>query len=221
MFKVSKIIIADDHPLFRDALHSAVIHGFGEIEIIDAESFLSLQDALRHHGDCDLILLDLMMPGAVGFSALSYIGLKCPHIPVIVVSGNDDASIISRSMDYGAMAFVPKSTQLPAIVEAIESVFAGNTWLPADFTPPNETDHSDRLKFATRVATLTPKQFRVLMMLADGHQNKQIACDLFVTEATVKAHLTTVFQKLGVQNRTQAAALITQYLKIERQDFLQ
>lgn len=221
MFKASKIIIADDHPLFRDALHSAVIQGFGEIEIVDAESFSTLQNALHHHGDCDLILLDLMMPGAVGFSTLNYLGLKCPHIPVIVVSGVDDASIISRSLDYGAMAFIPKSTSLPAIVEAMESVFAGNTWLPADYRQPVETDHSDRIKFAGLVATLTPKQFRVLMMLADGHQNKQIAGDLFVSEATIKAHLTTVFQKLGVQNRTQAAALVTQYLKIERQDFLQ
>ena len=220
MFKVKKIIIADDHPLFRDALQSAVLQGFGDIEIIDADSFSSLQSAVQQHDDCDLILLDLMMPGAVGFSALNYLGLKCPQIPVIVISGNDDPSVMSSALDYGAMAFVPKSTQLPVIVEAMQSVFDGNTWLPTD-TPASSDDGEDRRDFAARVATLTPKQFRVLMMLADGHQNKQIASDLFISEATVKAHLTTVFQKLEVQNRTQAAALATRHLKIERQDFLQ
>ncbi|MEM7206431.1 MAG: response regulator transcription factor [Pseudomonadota bacterium] len=220
MASVNKIIIADDHPLFRDALQGAVLQGFGDITIIDADSFSSLQHAAQKHDDCDLILLDLMMPGAVGFSALNYLGLTYPHIPVVIISGNDDSSVMARALDYGARAFVPKSTELTTIVDAIECVIDGNQWLPDDIQLPTQ-GNPDHREFAARLNLLTPKQFRVLMMLADGHQNKQIAGDLFISEATVKAHLTTVFQKLGVQNRTQAASLVSQYLKIERQDFLQ
>ncbi len=221
MFKLSKIIVADDHPLFRDALQNAIVQGFGDIAIVGVDSFSSLQDATRQHHDCDLILLDLMMPGAVGFSALSWLGLRCPLIPVVVISGNDDSTIVARALDYGAMAFVPKSTQLPTMIEAIESVLAGDTWLPNEFTPENDENTANRQVFADRVSQLTVKQFRVLMMLADGHQNKHIAADLCVSEATVKAHLTVVYQKLGVQNRTQAATLAAQHLKIDREEFLQ
>ena len=218
-FNVSKIIIADDHPLFRDAQRNAISQQLGDVEVVETDSFSSLQRCIRDHGDSDLILLDLMMPGAVGFSALNFLGLECPEIPVVVISGNEEPPIMARALNFGAMAFVPKSSPLETIVDAMQTVFSGEVWTPEGFDPDSVPLEDEQDDFAARIGSLTPKQFRVLMMLADGQQNKQIASDLFISEATVKAHLTTVFQKLGVQNRTQAAAMATRYLKIERLEF--
>ncbi|MEM7292625.1 MAG: response regulator transcription factor [Pseudomonadota bacterium] len=218
MSKKIKIIIAEDHPLFRDALRGAVKQPFNDPIVEEAESFSTLQRTVHVHGDADLILLDLLMPGSVGFSALNYLGLECPQIPVVVISGNDDESIAARALKFGAMAFAPKSAPLDDIVAAISCALNGNTWAPEGTnTDSTVAEDDEQANFATQIAALTPKQFRVFMMLAEGHQNKHIAKELFITEATVKAHLTTVFQKLGVQNRTQAAALASRNLLVERE----
>ena len=200
MFRAKKIIIADDHPLFRDALHQAVEQSLGDIMVVDADSFSSLQRVIRHHDDSDLILLDLHMPGSAGFSALNYLGLQCPHIPVTVVSASEDMSTIARAIDYGAAGFIPKSTQLTVIVEAIKDILAGNVWLPEGVQEKIRNIDLEAGDFNLKISNLTPKQFRVLMMLIEGGLNKQIADELNVSEATVKAHLTEIFKKLGVSN---------------------
>ncbi len=218
MYVANKIIIADDHPLFRDALHQAIKQSFGDLDVIDADSFSSLQRVIRHHDDSDLILLDLHMPGAVGFSALSYLGLQCPQIPVTMISASEDLDTIARAMEFGAAGFIPKSSQISLIVEAIEQVLAGEVWLPKGMAERINSAERQETDFIDRVATLTPKQFRILMMLTDGRLNKQIADEVCVSEATIKAHLTEIFKKLGVSNRTQAAAIAATHLEVDTPD---
>lgn len=201
------ILIADDHPLFRAALSSALMKGVGPgVQLVETDTIASLEEHLKQKSDWDLVLLDLNMPGASGFSGLVGIRSQYPHIPVIVISALEDASIINKARDFGGVGFIPKSSNLDIIQEAVLEVLAGNTWWPAiaDEVPQDPDSASAKL------ASLTPQQFKVLTMVCDGLLNKQIAYDLDVSEATVKAHITAIFRKLGVRTRTQAALLLQQ-----------
>ncbi len=214
MFTAKKIIIADDHPLFRDALSQGVSNALKNPEIINCGTFNELQRTIHYHDDCDLILLDLHMPGAVGYSALHFLGIKCPDIPIAMVSANEDPDIIAGAVEYGASGFIPKSSDISVIVEAIQHVLNGNVWLPRDVQQQIEELHKNSTDFKVRLNLLTPSQFRVLMMLVDGKKNKDIANEVCVTEATIKAHLTEIFRKLDVNNRTQAAMLAANHLDV-------
>ena len=215
MFTANKLIIADDHPLFREALKQGVSGALGNPEIVSCGSFSELQRAIPHHDDCDLILLDLHMPGAVGFSTLHFLGLRCPDIPVAMVSANEEPDIIARAVEHGASGFIPKSADISVIVSAIQEILNGNVWLPRDVQAQIEEVQKRNAEFADRLASLTPSQFRVLMMLVDGRKNKEIADEVCVTEATIKAHLTEIFRKLDVSNRTQAALAARNHLEVE------
>lgn len=205
-----KIIVADDHPLFRAALKQAVSQAVQQGEVLEADTIGGLQELIEHHPDADLVLLDLNMPGAHGFSGLVFMRGQYPGLPVVVVSGSEDLQVMRRAIDYGASGFIPKSAPLPDIVSAIRSVLDGDVWLPSGVAEKLERMQGEASDFSERLATLTPQQFRVLGMLAEGMLNKQIAYDLDVSEATVKAHITAVFRKLGVRNRTQAVIAIQQ-----------
>ena len=215
MFAIKKIVIADDHPLFRDALQHAVINSLGKLEIINCDSFSSLQKSISNHTNTDLILLDLHMPGAVGFSTLHYLGLRYPHLPVIIVSANEEPQIISRALKHGASGFIPKSSSIETIIHAIKQVIDGQTWVPQDFRNYATESENEDQEFVGRLNALTPKQFRVLMMLIEGRTNSEIADETFVTIATIKAHLGEIFKKLEVSNRTQAAMIAATYLEVE------
>lgn len=204
------IIIADDHPLFRAALKQAVNQAVPDARIVEVESIKSLQAAVDAHPDADLVLLDLNMPGAHGFSGLVFMRGQYPGLPVVVVSGSEELQVMRRSIDYGASGFIPKSAPLPTITSAICDVLDGEVWLPDGVAEKIERLQGDATDFSEKLASLTPQQFRVLGMLAEGLLNKQIAYDLDVSEATIKAHITAVFRKLGVRNRTQAVIAIQQ-----------
>ncbi len=200
-----QIIVADDHPLFREALKAAVARLDSSTSFIEADSVASLLTALDAQPDADLLLLDLNMPGAQGFNALAHVRGSRPGLPVVVVSADDDAQTIAGALRYGAQGFIPKSTEAGQIGQAVESVLAGEIYTPPGFHPPRATPDGDEdLRVARRVAELTPQQFRVLGMLCSGMLNKQIAYELDVSEATVKAHVTAILRKLGVATRTQA-----------------
>ncbi|MCB1756408.1 MAG: response regulator transcription factor [Gammaproteobacteria bacterium] len=220
MFTAKKLIIADDHPLFRDALKHGIASALGKPEIIVCGSFSELQKTINHHDDSDLILLDLHMPGAVGFSALHFLGLRCPDIPVTIVSANEDPEVVARAVDQGASGFIPKSADIAVIVEAIKQILEGQRWLPSDVRQRVSEIRLRSADIADKLATLTPSQFRVLMMLVDGRKNKEIADEICVTEATIKAHLTEIFKKLDVSNRTQAAMLAANYLEVDNPNTL-
>lgn len=204
------IIIADDHPLFRAALRQAVSQAVPDAEVAEVESIKALQAEVERKPDADLVLLDLNMPGAHGFSGLVFMRGQYPGLPVVVVSGSEDLQVMRRSIDYGASGFIPKSAPLPEITDAIQAVLEGDMWLPEGVAEKLEQMQAESTDFSDRLASLTPQQFRVLGMLAEGMLNKQIAYDLDVSEATIKAHITAVFRKLGVRNRTQAVIAIQQ-----------
>jgi DNA-binding NarL/FixJ family response regulator len=198
-----RLVIADDHPLFRGALREAVSGLLQQVEIAEAGSFDEVAELLEQGGDVDLILLDLAMPGVRGFSGLMYLRAQYPSVPVIVVSANDDPAAIRRCMEFGASGFIPKTVGVEAMREAISRVLGGGVWTPPDVDLTTSSD-AETAELMARMATLTPQQVRVLMMLSEGLLNKQIAFQLSVSEATVKAHVSAILQKLHVESRTQA-----------------
>jgi DNA-binding NarL/FixJ family response regulator len=198
----TRIFIADDHPLVRGALRQAVSGAVTDADIVECGDLDSLSAELEKNSDADLILLDLSMPGVRGFSGLMYLRAQYPGVPVVIVSANEDRGVIRRCIDFGASGFIPKTTDIEAMRAAIRAVLAGETWTPADVDlgAPADKETADTVR---RLA-LPPQQVRVLMMLSEGLLNKQIAYELSVSEATVKAHVSAILQKLGVESRTQA-----------------
>jgi DNA-binding NarL/FixJ family response regulator len=195
------LIVADDHPLFRNALRQTLEPHFPDARMVEAGTLDEVAAAIEAVQEPDLVLFDLTMPGARGFSGLMYLRAQYPAVPVCVVSASEDAGTIRRALALGAAGFVPKSSPPGAIREAIGAILSGGAWAPAGVAAraPHEDD-----AVAGRLKSLTPQQLRVLMMLGEGRLNKQIAYSLGVSEATVKAHVSAILQKLGVDNRTQA-----------------
>ena len=205
-----EILIADDHPLFRSALQQALTIGLGsEVRLSEAASIAELEALLNQTADWDLVLLDLNMPGAYGFSGLVLLRGQYPQVPVVMISAQEDAAVVARSREFGASGFIPKSSSLETIQEAVRAVLDGDAWWPSNI---QDVAHvSPEAKAASEgLASLTPQQFRVLTMVCDGLLNKQIAYELNVSEATIKAHVTAIFRKLGVRTRAQAALLLQQ-----------
>lgn len=201
---VDKIIIADDHPMFRSALQQSVASNY-DCEIIECESLVSLQAELKKHNNADLLILDLNMPGANGFSSLVYVQEKYPHLPIIMISANDKLDVIRTARSFGALGYISKSANIETIREAINQVLQGDICFPIELeTTVNQSHDAELLKLTKGVASLTPQQYKVLQMLKQGLLNKQIAYDLSVSEATIKAHVTAIMRKLGANNRTQA-----------------
>jgi DNA-binding NarL/FixJ family response regulator len=198
-----RFVIADDHPLFRGALREAVLSLFGDAEVVEAGSFDVAVARLDRDGEVDLVLLDLTMPGVRGVSGLMYLRKQYPSVPVVVVSANDDPAVIRRCMEFGASGFIPKALGVEEMRAAIECVLEGGVWTPPDVDLKAGAD-AEAAGLMSRLATLTPQQVRVLMMLSEGLLNKQIAHNLAVSEATVKAHVSAILEKLGVKSRTQA-----------------
>ena len=200
------ILVADDHPLFREALRGAVSRALPGARLHEADSVDALYALVEREPDADLLLLDLNMPGAHGFSALVHLRAHYPQLPVMVVSAREEPPVMRRALDHGAVGFLPKSADATTLGEAIDTVLAGDRWAPAAAlkAPAAGADEHDA---AARVRELTPLQFRVLQMLGDGLLNKQIAYELGVSEATIKAHMTAILRKLGASNRTQAVLI--------------
>ena len=198
-----RLLIADDHPLYRGALREAVTGLFERINIAEAGTFNEVTELLERGSEVDLVLLDLTMPGVRGFSGLMYLRAQYPGVPVIVVSANDDPAAIRHCMEFGASGFIPKTLGVEAMRGAISRILSGGVWTPPDVDLSAGSD-AETAALMARMATLTPQQVRVLMMLSEGLLNKQIAYQLGVSEATVKAHVSAILQKLGVESRTQA-----------------
>ena len=201
-------IVADDHPLFRDALSHAIGRLASGAEIVEADSLESLQQVVDANPGADLLLLDLSMPGVSGFSALAYIRKSHESLPTVIVSALDDASVIRRAIQHGASGFIPKSSSMQTIEAAIDAVLQGEVWLPEGISIEEGALDDEEARIAASLSSLTPHQFRVLMMLGEGLLNKQIAYQLGVSEATIKAHVTAILRKMQVTNRTQAVLAV-------------
>jgi DNA-binding NarL/FixJ family response regulator len=202
-----RLVIVDDHPLFRGALHQALTAAFDKLSISEAGSLDEVNDVLSRDRNVDLVLLDLTMPGVQGLSGLLFLRAQYPEVPVVIVSANEDHATIRRCIEFGASGFVPKSQPVDNIRAAVATVLEGGIWVPAevDLAAGHDPESSSLLQ---RLGSLTPQQVRVLMMLGEGLLNKQIAFKLGVSEATIKAHVSAILQKLGVDSRTQAVIAI-------------
>lgn len=191
------ILIADDHPLFRQALVLAVTRVAPQAQIVECGTLAAAAKAAGAAEELRLILLDLKMPGAMGYSGIALLHAERPEVPILVVSSAEGAGVADEARQLGAVGFLSKDSDLDAIEHAIIRALGGQSATPAPTRPEDQVQQE--------VASLTPTQLKVLLEVLDGKLNKQIAHDLGMSEATVKAHMTIVMRKLGVQNRTQAA----------------
>jgi DNA-binding NarL/FixJ family response regulator len=209
-----EVLIVDDHPLFRAALKGAVAAACADSEFHEADSVASLFETLEQHPHTDLLLLDLNLPGAYGFCALAHLRGSHPQLPVIVVSAMDDPRTVRLALAFGAQGFVSKSADAATIGQNVQAVLRGEYVTPAGLGPDAQAEaDADALDLAQRMAQLTAQQFRVFGMLCSGRLNKQIAYEMQITEATVKAHMTAILRKLGAANRTQAVLLASRLLR--------
>ncbi len=201
-------LIVDDHPLYRAALKGAVAEACPDSSFLEADSVAGLFDILEQYQRADLLLLDLNLPGACGFSAVAHLRGSYPELPIIVVSAMDQSHIVRQALAFGAHGFVSKSADAATIAASVQAVLRGEFVSAAgQGTTAAPGVDAAALEVAQRVAQLTPQQFRVFGMLCSGRLNKQIAYDLDITEATVKAHMTAIMRKLGAVNRTQAVLM--------------
>lgn len=217
-----KIIIADDHPLFRGALNQTLLDAKkefgGELQVIEAKDIDATYQLLTQHSDCDLVLLDLHMPGAQGFSGLVNLRGCFPFVPIAMFSGSDANYIIQRAASLGASGFIPKSTAPKEIVCAIKSLLSGEHWYPPHTARSEQCTMNVQISdIAEKVASLTPHQFRVYTMINEGLLNKQIAYELDISETTVKSHVKMILKKMGVRKRTEVI-ILANTLHIEHPD---
>jgi DNA-binding NarL/FixJ family response regulator len=211
---VISLVIADDHPLFRSALCGALRAEIEGIVIVESHDLDSTLQCLESLNDLDLLLLDLNMPGSGDLYGLIRIRKDFPDVPVAVISGSEDCAMVAKVIDAGALGFIPKTSEPATYVQAIHAILAGDIWLPDDLRQEVANQPKPDLSMQHKVTELTPQQYKVLCYLHEGLLNKQIAYELSISEATVKAHITAIFRKLEINNRTQAV-LVASDLKLQ------
>ena len=192
-----RILLADDHPLFRQALRAVIAGAQPDFVVEEADTLATAQRALQQMKDIELVMLDLKMPDCSGFAGLLTLRAAHPLLPIIIVSASNDAPIVDRAIGFGASGFIPKSASYANIAEGLQAVLDGDIWAPS--ASPLGTP------LAASIASLTASQLKILTGLQRGLLNKQIAAEMGVSSATVKVHMSAMFRKLGVMNRTQAA----------------
>ena len=213
--ELSRVLIIDDHPLFRDALTTAVKLGYPDTHADEVASIDAALSALESQSDYDIALLDLNIPGVQGFDGLLRLRTLYPRLPVLVVSGLETGEIIKEAIHFGAAGFLPKSLGREVLVTAIESILAGDVYVPEAWRSSQLDGESDGDLLVERLLSLTPQQMRVLFMLREGLLNKQIAHELDVGATTVKKHVSEILRKLGVHSRTQAVIEVSKLDKDE------
>ena len=210
----SKIIVADDHPLFRDAISQILPQIVGDCEIESVESFQQLYALLNENPDVDLVLMDLHMPGNKGFMGLATIKAEFPAVAVVMVSASESSQIVQRALSLGVSGYIPKSAGFEIIKEALNRVLEGEIWLPESIKTEVELIDSHSQDAVAKIASLTPQQLKVLSMISDGMLNKQIAYELNIQETTIKHHVSAILRKLDVNNRT-LAGIMYKELQVE------
>ena len=201
--------VADDHPLFRNALLEVLKQNYPDSIVAQSVDLDSTIRDLERNNETDLLLLDLHMPGSQDLFGLITVREKFSGIPVAIISADENVNTISRAMGHGASGYIPKSCSPQVIFQAIHSLLDGNRWVPEDYRNCLTPVTNEEKDLAAKIATLTPQQYRVLCYLREGWLNKQIGYELGVTEATIKAHITAIFRKLGTSNRTQAVIMLS------------
>ncbi len=203
---MTRFLIVDDHPLFREALRNAVRMVHADAEVFEATSIEGALDVAAAHKDLDLALLDLSLPGTTGFGGVVRFRSAFPKLPVVIVSGHEEPRLVSEAMSLGIAGYIPKSTSRNELSFAIGEVMKGSIYIPRQFLPligANKGD-DEQQQILKRLRALTPQQLLVLEMIRSGLQNKQIAFELKIAETTVKAHVSEILRKLNVFTRTNA-----------------
>jgi len=198
-----RVLIADDHPLTREGLSLAARSALAGSTVVGVGSVAEAVAEVESRNRFRMILLDFQLPDARGYSGLLALQFRDPAVPIVVITAREDASLVDAARALGAAGFLFKSLPLDTIAAHLRQIDEGRTSFPAGSTPSSAIEAA-----RARINDLSPAQHGVLLALADGHSNKQIARDLQVTEATVKAHLTSIFRNMGVTNRTQALLAI-------------
>ncbi|GGD45373.1 DNA-binding response regulator [Croceicoccus pelagius] len=199
-----RIVIADDHPLLRAAVRGCVEQSWPGRDVVEVADAASAR-VEAGKGGVELLTLDLHMADSAGLQTLMAFRQDFPAIPVVVVSASEDAKVRRGARELGAAAFIPKSAPLPLMREALTAVAEGDYWFPEE----GEVTKQDASNLE-KLARLTPAQRRILTLVSEGKLNKQIAHEMDISEATVKAHMTAIFRRLGVVNRTQAVLIAKQ-----------
>ncbi|MBX2868721.1 MAG: response regulator transcription factor [Acidiferrobacterales bacterium] len=203
------VIISDDHPLFRQALRTAIAPLFSNANIIEVETLAETQDQLADHS-VDLLLLDLRMSDSKGLVGLMIIKGSYPEVPVIIVSASEGAETIRSAIQAGASGYISKSASPDQIRESISLVAQGEVAIPDVARSDVSDSERQELEAIENISLLTPTQLKVLVKMTEGMLNKQIAYYMDISEATVKSHVTAIFKKLQVRTRTQAVVLAKQ-----------
>lgn len=197
------VLIADDHPLTREGLSLATRSALAGCTVVPAGSIAEAITAVDARPTFRMILLDFQLPDAHGYSGLLALQFRAPRVPIVVVTAREDSTLVEAAKALGAAGFLFKSLPLDEIAARLRRIDQGGTCFP-DGVAASSTIAAAR----ARIDALSPAQHGVLMALADGRSNKQLARELEVTEATIKAHLSAIFRKMGVTNRTQALLAI-------------
>ena len=207
-----RVLVADDHPLYRDALSNLVCAAFDDVAVSECENVASALDHLAG-GDIDLVLLDLSMPDADGLDGLRRLRAASPATPVIICSAHDDPQLVREAFKFGVSGYLPKSSGTEVTKHALQLVRSGGVYVPSQaliesvVRTPEAGGVADQENGESRCADLTPRQLAVLALLEKGMSNKSIARELDIGEITVKAHVSAILRKLGVDNRVQAVVV--------------
>lgn len=208
-----QVLIADDHPLFREAIARVIDDGFPGSTLLEASDLDTALAMADRHDDLDLVLLDLNMPGMQGLGGLVRLRNLFPTLPAVIVSAEEEKRVILQTITYGAVGFITKSTPRKQMIQALEQVLAGSIYLPADIIRAGSGAVAGDDSAAPQrqpadlndvLATLTRKQLQVFERMSRGDSNKVIAYQLNIAESTVKAHVSAILRKLGATNRVQA-----------------
>jgi DNA-binding NarL/FixJ family response regulator len=202
-----RVLIADDHPLYRDALRAIIPQAMPGAQMQEAGCQREVIASVTSDSSFDLIVLDLNLPGATGLSCLRHVRDTAQLTPILVVSGDDDPATMRDVVMAGATGYVPKSAPRQVLVDAIRVIMGGGTYLPTAAVLALRRAQTPEAPAAKVTAPdeLTSRQKKVLKLLAEGLSNKHIARELQISEITVKAHVSLILKKLGVANRVQAA----------------
>lgn len=192
-----KILVVDDHALFREGLVYVLDKLESNISILEASNYDEAVSILKKHLDIDLLLLDLSMPDKDGFTLLSYCRKHFPLVPAVVLSASKEQRDLHRALDTGALGFIPKDTTSKVMLNALRLIMSGELYIPASMVRHSNNNQNT-------LHSLTPRQHQVIKMMMKGSSNKKIAAEIGIAEATIKMHITAIFKRLGVSNRTEA-----------------
>lgn len=193
-----KILLIDDHALFREGLSHVLCKLDEHVSILEASDLETATQHISENPDLDLVLLDLHMPKISGFDILKNFAKTYPTLPVVIISASTKRSDIQQALALGAMGFIPKDTTSEVMLNALQLIFSGGIYTPPDLTKTARQSNNTS-------ASLTPRQLDVLKLMVEGHSNKVIAAELELAEGTIKMHITAILSNLGVSNRTKAA----------------